>query len=136
VIRRNVVLGIGLGLAIATAFTLWVSFLRLTAGTEPFERTGTSYSVTILVYYVGFAVGGLMVGLLAPLRKWPLGSALLGFLLMLPMYSAFVIVKAPRSEWLTPFWILSTLGVSVVGGGALGLWIWREEHGRRRNGAE
>lgn len=131
--RRDILIGVGTGLGVATAFTLWVTFLRLRFGTAPFERLQASYSATVVVYYVGFALGGLIVGMLLPLRRSPAGAALLGFLFMLPMYAGFLIVNVPRAEWLNPFWIVSTLAVSAVGGTLLGLWLRSEFTGTQRS---
>jgi hypothetical protein len=47
----------------------------------------------------------------------------LGTLFMLPFYAGFVIMKIPSEEWLTPFWIISTITVSLFGGSLLGLWL-------------
>jgi hypothetical protein len=82
----------------ATAFTVWISLLRWTAGTAPFDRIDTTYSATVALYYAGGAVGGLVIGLLLPLRRWPWGAALLGMLGVLPLYFGVALTTSRPSK--------------------------------------
>jgi magnesium-transporting ATPase (P-type) len=123
-VRNNVLKGVGLGLVVATGFTVWITFLRLTAGTAPFERLDTTYAATVELYYAGGLVGGTMVGLLLPLRRSPWGSALLGMLGVFPLYFGVALTNSKRSQAFT----LENVGQSAVlaflVGGAVGVWTW------------
>jgi hypothetical protein len=123
-VRKNVLKGVGLGLFIATGFTVWITFVRLTAGTAPFERLHTTYSATVGLYYAGGLLGGTTVGLLWPLRRWHWGSALLGMLGVFPLYFGVELTQAPSSEAFT----LRNVGFSAVlafaVGGASGVSIY------------
>ena len=121
-----------MGTAIATGFTLWVSVLRLTQGTAPFDRLGTPYETTVAIYYLTLPLAGAIVGLLYPLRRSVLGAMALGFLFMLPMYVGFVMVKTPRQEWFEPFRVVLTFGVAALAGSLLGYWIWWDENRKQR----
>jgi hypothetical protein len=112
----------------ATAFTVWISLLRWTAGTAPFDRIDTTYSATVALYYAGGAVGGLVIGLLLPLRRWPWGSALLGMLGVLPLYFGVALTTSRPSEaWTASNLVTSTL-VAFLVGGAAGIWIWMDDN--------
>ena len=126
--RNNVLKGVGLGLVVATGFTVWITFLRLTAGPAPFERLDTTYAATAALYYAGGLVGGAIVGLLWPLRRSPWGSALLGMLGVFPLYFGVALASSQRSQAFT----LENVGQSAVlaflVGGAVGVWNWLEDN--------
>ncbi len=126
-VRGNLARGLALGLFIATGLTVWITFLRVTQGTAPFEHAGTPYGRTVLLYYAGFVVGGTVLGALLPLRRWALGSMLLGFLFVLPVYASFVVLDATPAERFSSWNVLGTLIASIVVGGGLGLWVWSNE---------
>jgi len=127
-LRNSVLKGIGLGLVVATGFTAWITFLRLTAGTAPFERLDTTYAATAALYYAGGLVGGTIVGLLLPLRRSPWGSALLGMLGVFPLYFGVALTNSQRSQVFT----LENVGRSAVlaflVGGAVGVWSWLDDN--------
>jgi hypothetical protein len=127
-LTKNIASGIGIGLFIATGFTAWVTLLRLTVGTEPFERNDTTYEDVVQVYYAGGLLGGLFVGLLWPLHRWVLGSAVLGIVGMFPMYYGFAIQHSPSSEWLSADKLVTGLALSIIVGSAVGTGVWLSEH--------
>lgn len=71
---HNVRRGLALGLMIATGLSLWITLLRLAFGNGVFEARGLDCWRTVLRYFLGFSVGGVMLGALMPLRRWALGS--------------------------------------------------------------
>src|SRR6266550_3208488 len=85
-LERNLLRGVGFGLLVATGFSAWVTFVRLVSGTEPFDRLHTTYGAVIELYYAGGFSGGVFIGLLWSLRRWPLGSMLLGIIGVFPLY--------------------------------------------------
>lgn len=126
-VYRNMRLGMLLGLWIATGLSLWALLVRLVVGTAPFEATTFSLTQTVVIYFAGFTTGGLLVGLLSPLRRWAVGSMLLGIVFTLPVYALFTAAyakdAADPSSWLGP----GVLVASVIVGGGLGLWVWSNE---------
>ena len=138
-VRKNLLVGVALGLFIATGFSVFITIERVAMGTEPFERHSVTYSQLVAIYYIGFLVGGSLVGLLLPLRRWLLGQMFLGFVLLLPAYGAVVVQSAPRAEWFTRFNVVFTLAVSILGGGVIGIWSWfgdrRKKVDSERNGS-
>src|SRR5689334_21564449 len=119
------------GAAIATCFSAWATFLRITAGAAPFEHTGTAYGQTVGIYFAAFTIGGVLIALLWPLRRWAIGSMVLGFLFLLPVYSGFVLVDAEPAARFSSWNVWSTLIISAVGGSTLGLSVWWTERRQR-----
>ncbi len=124
----HVLMGLGLGLAIATGFAIWITFLRLSAGARPFDRLDTTYSATVALYYAGGSVGGLVIGLLWPLRRWPWGSALLGMLGVFPLYFGVELTKSRPSEAWTVDNLATSAFLAFLVGGALGIWVWLDDN--------
>lgn len=126
-VAKNAFLGLGVGLFIATGFTLWVTLIRVTRGTAPFDATHASYSRTVLFYYVGLSIGGTIAGALwSLLLRWAVGWMVMGFLLVAPGYALFMINnREGLARW--PGWTLvgTFVGAFVVGGG-VGLQQWSE----------
>jgi len=69
----NLLKGLSLGLFLATGLSAWVLLLRAQAGTAPFDRLNTSFTAVVVGYYLGGAVGGLLIGL-----AWRIGRSLVG----------------------------------------------------------
>lgn len=124
---RNLVKGLSLGLAIATGLSAWVLLLRAQAGAAPFDRLNTTLSATVVGYYLGGAVGGLLIGLAWPLRQWLIGYALLGILGVFPLY-----LFAPGGHNDVPLLSSENLATALLGaifvGGGVGVWSWSEDH--------
>ena len=129
-VSRNLLTGISLGLAVATGFTAWVTFLRLAAGTVGFDKLGTTYRDVVRVYYGAGLVGGLLMGLVWPIRRSVVGSALIGVLGIFPLYYGFAIQRSPRSEWLSAESLVTACVLSVVVGSSLGAGAWLRDHPR------
>jgi hypothetical protein len=132
-VLRNLRSGVLLGLAVAIGLSLWALLVRIVGGTKPFELTTFSYAQTVLVYFIGFTISGALLGLLLPLRRWAIGSMLIGTLFTLPVYAAFAMMfakaSAVRSSWLGP----SVLIAALLVGGGLGLWVWSNEYRGRKD---
>lgn len=117
--------GLGLGVFVATGFTVWVTILRISQGTVPFDRVGTAYGDTVLFYYGSFAIGGMLAGVLWPvLHRWLVGWMLLGCIFVAPVYVAFVIVGTSPAGPLSIWKIVGVLFGAVVVGGLVGLRSW------------
>ncbi len=129
---RNILRGAGLGVFIASGLSAWATVLRLSQGTAPFERAGTPYAQTVLLYFVGFSFGGAILGALLPLRRWALGSMLLGFFFVAPVYASFVFLDASPHGRFSSWNVIGTLAASTIVGGGVGLWVWSNEQKGRR----
>jgi len=120
----------------ATAFTGWITLLRIKNGDAPFERAGTPFWTTVLFYYSGFSVGGLLTGgFWSLLHRRAVGWALMGFLFVAPVYAMFLISNRPAARrWSAWEVAVTILGPAVVGGLA-GLRGWSlERYGERGPG--
>ena len=126
-LRNNLIRGLTLGLLMASGLTAWVTIVRLTLGPDAFALNGISYGKTVCFYFVGFAIGGIALGPLLPLRKWALGSMLLGFIFVLPVYATFIMLHAARADRFSNWNILGTLFGSLVTGGIVGFWVWSDQ---------
>jgi hypothetical protein len=121
----NVLRGLGIGLFLATAFSAWITLLRVAYGTSPFDRTGTPYWRTVLFYYAGFCMGGLLAGSLwSLLRRWTVGWVIMGFVFIAPVYAMFGIVNRPAAERFSAWHIWGTILGGAVVGGLAGLRSW------------
>ena len=130
-LKRNLLRGLSFGLFVATGLGLWVTFLRVTLGTGPFDDSGVPYALTVLLYFVGCAVGGTLLGALLPLRRWALGSMLLGVLFTLPVYATFLLAHSGLDSFHRGWKLAGLLVGTLIVGGGLGLWVWSEEVRRR-----
>jgi len=123
----NLLKGLTLGLFVATGLSAWVLLLRIRGGTAPFERLDTTFTAVVLGYYEGGAAGGLLVGVAWPLGRWFLGYVLLGVLGILPFY-LFAPGGRHGSSLLSPHNVASALLGACFVGGAVGVWIWSDDH--------
>ena len=127
-LRNNLLKGIALGLFVATGFSAWVTFLRLTAGTSPFDRLRTTYLATVELYYGGALVGGTLIGLFLPLGRWPLGAALLGMLGVFPLYFGVALTTSGAASTFTVHNLASSSVIAFFVGGAVGIGSWLRDN--------
>ena len=123
----NLIKGLTLGLFLATGLSVWVLLLRIRAGTAPFDRLDTTLTDVVVGYYEGGATGGLLVGLAWPLGRRLLGYAALGILGVFPLY-----LFAPGGRTGTSLLSSENIASALLGaffvGGAVGIWIWTDDH--------
>lgn len=122
----NLLKGLGLGLVVATGLTAWVLLLRI-RGTTPFERLDTTFTRVVIGYYEGGTAGGLLIGLAWPLGRWVIGYALVGMLGVFPFY-LFAPGGRHGAPLLSPENVASALLGAFFVGGAVGVWIWADDH--------
>ncbi len=127
-VRSNLLMGMGLGFFVATGFTVWITFIRLSAGPGPFESLDTTYGATVALYYGGGFVGGVLIGLLLPLRRWPWGAALLGIVGVFPLYFGVELAKSGVTDAFTRDNVATSTFLAFVVGGAAGLWFWFDDN--------
>lgn len=122
--RTGLAKGLALGLVVATGLSVWVTLLRVASGTAPFDRLDTTYPTVIGLYYASGLAGGLVIGLAWPLRRWLLGSALLGALGVLPLYLGAAFIESEPSQWLTQENLTVAVVLAIIVGVPLGIWVW------------
>jgi hypothetical protein len=131
-LRRNLLLGLGLGAFFACSFSVWVTIIRLAVGPASFIRNGTTYHGLVGVYFGGFLLGGFVIGLLMPLSRFLLGRMLLGIVGVFPVYLAVNMESKPVREWFASENLVFAVFASVLVGGAVGIWSWIDDHKKSR----
>jgi hypothetical protein len=114
------------GVAFATICSLWVGLIVLFRGTGAFERAGVSPLMAVGVYFLVGPLSGTLIGLMLPLARSMIGSMLVGFVGVLPLYGSFALILVPRKHWVAGLLLVCFLGVTV--GGMTGATAWRREH--------
>ena len=126
-LAKNLAIGLGFGALVASGFSLYATGLRLIAGPAPFLRNGTTYHGLVAVYFGGFLIGGLLVGLFLPFRKYLLGRMWLGMLGVFPVYLAVNKESLPLKELFSSDNLGFAVIASVVVGGGVGIWDWLDD---------
>ena len=126
-LSKRLLKGLALGLWTATGFSVWALFLRANAGTVPFNGLQTTFGAVVAGYYAGGAVGGLLIGLAWPIRRWLLGYAALGILGVFPLY-LFAPTSRQSGQFLTTHHLATALLPALFVGAAVGVWAWTEDH--------
>lgn len=123
-LRASVLLFVGVGVAIALAFCLWVTVVYLVAGPAPFAENGSSYGRVALSYLSCGVAGGVVVGLLRPFIHNARGAALIGFAAAVPCVVAFRIAVRGAGGWGFED-LLDIVVLSLVLGPMAGYRLWR-----------
>ena len=99
-VKRNILWGIRYGLAAAVLYSILVSIQYILVGSRSLEGRGVTLLSTIVVYFVGGIAGGALVGVLRPLTRWRLGSAVVGVVVCFPLAAAsLVAIDGPIASW-------------------------------------
>jgi hypothetical protein len=98
--------------------------MRFVFQSHALERAGLTFAGTVAAYYLGGAIGGVLVGLLWPLTRSMLGAGLVGYLGGFPFFLNLALMSGAAGQGRGIFWG-SVLGSSLLGA-ALGVWIWRD----------
>jgi hypothetical protein len=123
---RDFKLGTVFGLAIALVFSLMAAARYAIGGAQSFERTlGIELGKLTGIYFAGGLAGGLIIGLLRPLRASPWGSFVLGFFAGLPLAFGIMTATTPRHEWDFVFVVLA----AILEGGGLAVFLWYRTYG-------
>jgi hypothetical protein len=128
VLGTNLAKGVALGLFVATGLSLFVTVLRVGSGPGPFQRLDTTYPLTVALYYGAGFVGGILIGLAWPLKRWLLGSALLGMLGVFPAYLGAAFLMSPPSQWLTGDNFAEAALLALMVGVPVGAWSWLDDN--------
>jgi hypothetical protein len=121
-------IGIRVGLSFSAAFSVLaaMAFLVLLVNRQAGalkRETGLNFPEIILLYVVGGLVGGILIGLLRPLRSTAVGSFVIGTISAFPSFLGYILMTYPRTDWY-PFGVLAALGGSMALCGSLGFWFY------------
>jgi hypothetical protein len=96
------------------------------------DRLGLSFTAVALTYLTACPLGGVLFGAAMPIRRWVLGSILLGVLAVFPLYvGALALLKPPDIRFF-PEAVLGGVFLSLLIGGSQGFLDWRERNPRRK----
>jgi len=84
---RNVLWGVYWGICGAVFYSLVAGLIYLVGGSEPFARHSSTLGMTIIGYFVGGILAGLIIGILRPLNRWAWGAGVVGFLAAIPIWA-------------------------------------------------
>lgn len=122
-------IGVKVGLLFAAACSLLATTGYFVAGRAAFvAKAMTSLPVVLLYYGIGGLLGGVIIGLLRPLRSTALGSFMIGTLSSVPLLMLFCYSMAPRSQWY-PRGVVAIVLTALIMGGGLGAAFHGETHG-------
>ena len=106
------------GLAIGGFFALWAMVPALLGGSFTLVLRENELNVFVVagVYLAGGALAGSTVGLLFPLTRSRIGSAVLGTLALYPLSFGAVLILSSESGWDRSETITVVLGPILLGG--------------------
>jgi len=107
--------GVGHGLALATLYSAYVLIVAALGGRAHVEL-GVPLGTIIAFYYLGGAVAGLIYGALAPIAKWTMGRACLGFLIMFPIGAGCMYLLPDGGLNDRGDWIAAVVFAGLLGG--------------------
>lgn len=87
--KKNLRRGLVLGLGEAAVLSLWIIFAVEILEGDALAEYNTSLLEAVAAYSLGGVTGGLLAGLVYPLRNHPVGSVIVGFLWLPLRPSAF-----------------------------------------------
>jgi hypothetical protein len=123
-LRGNLIWGVGLGLAFAAVYSLYVTVLYLIEGSQPFERLHTSLLMVIAAYAFGGVTAGAIVGVMRPYLRIRLVAILVGILAaVFVFFGVGVAADGMPWRWTRNAW-LSTAICSLLLGSFAGNWVW------------
>ena len=105
-----------LGLMMAGGFSLFLVRALLTSGNRPLPRYGLTPLEIVAEYFLAGALGGGLIAVLYPIRRWFLGAFALGVLAALPAYLGFALLMKSDEPW-SVAWIIGGICAFFVGGG-------------------
>lgn len=129
-IRRDLRWGVTRGLAIAVAYGAWVTAVRLTKGTAPFEREGVAYPAVVAAYFGTGALAGALVGALRPLTAGRVGAYGVGLLsgLIIACGLGLLTGGAP-ARWDYARWLTVPI-YGILAGAFVGNELWKASDAR------
>ena len=140
---ERVKIGLFLGLCVGAAFASIVGVQIIFRGTDWLLERGLHPASVLVGYLLGGAVGGVIIGLLAPMGRTWYGAAVLGFVVAVPVFYVMAPVAEPPEGWAVGL-TRTVLELSLFMGPVIGLGVWaglrsqkpreKGDGGRRRKG--
>ena len=116
------------GLYFACCCSLFLVPFALAAGNRPIPRYGVTPLAIAAMYFATGIMGGIIVALAYPMKRWFLGAFAVGTLAATPAYVVAGLMLRDKSDPASLPWVLGAVLALFVGGG-VGTQIWSEEHG-------
>ena len=117
---RKVIWGVRYGLAFAALFMAWAVFVRIVGGADAFGEKGTTLLTVLALYLFGGVAAGGIVGLLRPIARWRIGSAIVGIICAEVIYGAgWIALNGPREKGAVVVVTLIAVFTGIPGGLAL-----------------
>lgn len=122
--RNRIGTSVIVGIVMATLYSLWVTVVYYLGGPSALAEHNLTLPMAVATYYFAGAIGGLIVGVMLPLARHPLGAILVGIVVgFVAFFSMGVATKGMPPEWSSRDW----KGVLVLGllWGGFGGFIYR-----------
>jgi hypothetical protein len=104
-LTREVRFGVLFGLIMASLYCAYVTVLYVIAGPSPFERRHTTFVAVLVAYAASGLGGGLLYGLLHPLRRSLPGQLVVGtFISMLVFFNIGISRSGLPTTWASTDW--------------------------------
>lgn len=121
--------GVGLGLAFAAFYSLYVTAWYLIEGSQPFDRLHTSLLMVIASYAFGGVTAGAFVGVMRPYLRIRLVAILVGILAAVFVFIGVAVASDGMPwRWTRNSW-LSTAICSLLLGSFAGNLFWSRAFG-------
>jgi hypothetical protein len=127
-LRRDLELGLWVGMSIALICAFFATLRFILGGAAAFSaKTHMAIGEALLFYLLGGLSGGILIGVLRPLRGTTMGSFVIGFCAALPLSAMAALSVIERKEWYPLAAI--TIVMSALLAGGLGAALFGETKG-------
>ncbi len=111
----RVIVGVAGGLCFAAVFAVFAAVARLLDGADAFDtKVGIPLQALVSAYAVGCAAGGVVVGLLHPLRRNRYGAMVVTALAVMPFYVAvFYAMQGSKKFDILEAWLIVGIGCAM-----------------------
>ena len=128
-LMQDLRIGVKIGYLFAAGFSSIAIVKYVLFGGEMFIRAnGMGLLAILAVYAISGLTGGVLIGLLRPLRSTSIGSFCIGTVSSTPFCLCLAFMIFPRSEWYPPGVIMAMI-VAILMGGGLGAVLYDQTQG-------
>ena len=114
-VARRAVWGARWGAALALVFALYAIVLYAVSAASGRQLSPPSLGEVVSIYFAGGVAGGSMVGLVLPLARRKVGSALVGFLAILPVAVLIRVTGYHALAWSGTDSVVVFIGSALIG---------------------
>lgn len=129
-VGENVRVSVKWAVSLAAVYSAYVVILAIAKGSLAFDRYNTTLLEVLGVYWLGGMVAAVLVGILLPIGRHPLGASVLGALGGVPLGFAATLAIATSERWGENL-VVGSLGGALVGA-LTGLMFWVQDQDRGR----